>query len=109
MTKSPVKVARLALKVGKKALPEYSNKRSPQLFTLPQLFACLVLKVFLRTDYRGIEEILKDFPNLCKELGLKSVPHYTTLQKCEKKLLNSKQSSKLLESSFFFGEEGPED
>lgn len=103
MSKSPVKVARIALKVGEKVLPKYSHPKSPRRFTQPQIFACLVLKVFFRTDYRGIEEILKDFPNLCRELGLKAVPHFTTLQKSERKLLHSKQAAKLLESSIFFG------
>ena len=105
MTKSPVKVARVALKVGKRSLPEYSHPKSPQRFTLPQLFACLALKVFFKADYRGIEQILKDFPSLCAELGLKSVPHFTTLQKCERRLLESKRIAKLLESSIFFGAE----
>lgn len=103
MSKSPVKVARVALKIGKKSLPDYSHPKSPQRFTLPQLFACLALKVFFKTDYRGIEQILKDFPNLCEELELQAIPHFTTLQKCEHKLLSTSRIAKLLKSSIFFG------
>jgi hypothetical protein len=109
MSKSPVKVARVALKVGAKALPPYSHPKSPRRFTLPQLFGCLALKVFFKTDYRGIEQILRDFPNLCKELGLESVPHFTTLQKCERKILQTPRVAKLLESSIFFGAQKPSD
>ena len=105
MTRSPVKVAPAALKVGKQALPLYSHAKSPQRFTLPQLFACLVLKMFFRTDYRGIEQLLKDLPNLQGELGLSAVPYFTTLQECEQRLLRSQRLAKLLESSLFFGEE----
>lgn len=103
MTKSPKQVIQVALKVGEKSLAPYSHLKSPQRFTQTQLFGCLALKVFFRTDYRGIEQILKDTPEYCKELGLKAVPHFTTLQKCERKLLQTKQVAKLLESSIFFG------
>jgi hypothetical protein len=105
MSKSPVKVARVALRVGEQSLSRYAHPKSPQKYTLPQLFGCLVLKVFFRTDYRGIEEILKDCPNLCAELGLKRVPHFTTLQKCERKIFQNKRAAKLLENSIFFGEQ----
>lgn len=103
LSKSPVKVAKVALKVGMESLPDYSHPKSPRRFTQPQLFACLVLKVFFKTDYRGMEQILTEFEPLRKELGLKSVPHFTTLQKSERKLLQSQKVSKLLESSIFFG------
>ena len=103
LSKSPVKVAKVALHVGMKALPDYSHPKSPKRFTQPQLFACLVLKIFFKTDYRGIEQILTEFEPLRKELGLKSVPHFTTLQKSERRLLQSEKVAKLLESSIFFG------
>lgn len=103
LSKSPIKVAKVALKVGKDSLPDYSHAKSPRRFTQPQLFACLVLRVFFKTDYRGMEQILTEFEPLRKELGLKSVPHFTTLQKSERKLLQSQKVSKLLESSIFFG------
>jgi hypothetical protein len=37
----------------RRALLLYSHRNSPKKFTQHQLFACLVLKNFLRTDYRG--------------------------------------------------------
>ncbi|KKM11148.1 hypothetical protein LCGC14_1721290 [marine sediment metagenome] len=58
-SKSPRKVALVALDIGREALPRYSHLCSPKKFTQPQLFACLVLKEFFRTDYRGIMGMLK--------------------------------------------------
>ena len=43
-----------ALATAKRALPLYSHRHSPKKFTQHQLFACLVLKNFLKTDYRGL-------------------------------------------------------
>ncbi len=59
-SKSPRKVALVALEVGRHALPAYSHRCSPKVYTQPQLFACLVLKEFFRTDYRGIAALLAD-------------------------------------------------
>lgn len=50
MSKSPVAIARVALRIGQAALPAYSSKYSPQTYTQAQWFACLVLRQFLRTD-----------------------------------------------------------
>jgi len=86
-TKSPIKVARATLIVATKTLPMYSHRFSPKKFTLPQLLAILVLKKFFKTDYRGITVLLQDFPQLAKTLKLKSVPHYTTIQKAAKRIL----------------------
>jgi len=40
--------------VAKAVLPAYSHPSSPKKFMQHQLFACLVLKAFLKTDYRGL-------------------------------------------------------
>jgi hypothetical protein len=53
-----------------------------------QLFACLVLKVFFNTDYRGIVAYLDDLPALQQTIGLDRVPHFTTLQKASARLLD---------------------
>jgi hypothetical protein len=46
-SKSPRRVFKLAHELAKKRLPAYSHKKSRRDFTLPQLFACLVLREFL--------------------------------------------------------------
>jgi hypothetical protein len=87
MTQSPVALARTALRIGKVSLPAFSSIKSRHDFTQPQLLAILVLKQFFKTDYRGIIEFLGDFPNLMKILGLKKVPHYSTLCYAHQRLL----------------------
>ena len=87
MTKSPLALAKVAMKTAKDSLPAYSHPFSPRRFTQHQLFAILVLRQFLKTDYRGIIQMLKDFSGLRKVLGLKQIPHYSTLCYAEKRLL----------------------
>jgi transposase len=95
-SKSPKKVVRTALRVAARVLSEYSHHMSPKKFTQPQLFACLVLKLFFKRDYRGIVILLADMPELRRAIGLKAVPHYTTLQKAAQRILTSKQLNGLL-------------
>ena len=73
--------------VAQDALPAYSHPCSPKTFTQHQLFAMLALKEFMRCDYRKATALLQDCPELCEAIGLKEVPHYTTLQKASKRLL----------------------
>jgi hypothetical protein len=86
-SKSPRTVAQEALATAHKALPLYSHPCSPKKFTQPQLFACLVLKAFFKTDYRGIAAMLTDLADLTAVLELRCVPHFTTLQKAAERLL----------------------
>ena len=88
-----------ALKIARASLPAHSHKNSPKKFTQHQLFACLVLKNFLRTDYRGLVESLADCDSLCQAIELESVPHFTTFQKAAKRLLVSKSAKKLLDQT----------
>lgn len=67
--------------IGVGAPAKYSHKLSPKKFTQPQLFACSVLKEFLRLDYRKLAALLHDAPELGATIELKSVPHFTAFQK----------------------------
>jgi len=98
-SKSPRKVARVALAAGKEAFSDYSHRFSPHKFTQPQLFACLVLKEFEKKDYRGIAQLLEDWPELRQVMGLKFVPHFTTLQKASQRLLKVKHVRSLLKET----------
>jgi hypothetical protein len=96
LTKSAACTARRALAIGQRGLRPYAHKYSPKLYTQPQLFACLVLKVFFKTDYRGIVILLEDLGGLARLLGLRQVPHWTTLQKASKRLLSVRRANRLL-------------
>lgn len=95
-SKSPKQTAQVAYLAAQKSLPLYSHEFSPKKFTQPQLVACLVLKEFFTTDYRGIVGILGDSSDLRKALELKEVPHYTTLQKAARRLFRKKNMRKLI-------------
>ena len=87
MTKSPVMLAKQALQTATTALSPYSANRSRHDFTQAQLFAILSLRQFFQTDYRGIVQLLADFTDLKSAIGLSKIPHYTTLQKAQQRLL----------------------
>ncbi len=76
------RVASLAMRLGGRHLANYGATRSRHDFTQRQLMACLILRAYLKTTYRGVLELLAISPNLREALGLQDkLPHYTTLQK----------------------------
>jgi hypothetical protein len=82
LSKSPKNVALVAYLTAKRSLPPYRHLKSPKKFTQHQLAAILILREFFKTDYRGIEAIIKDSRDLRKILELRDeVPHFSTLQK----------------------------
>jgi hypothetical protein len=86
-TRSPVALARTAYQVAQAALPAYFSDRSRKDFTQAQLFACLVLMEFFRTDFRGIVAYLNDFAELRRILKFTDkVPHYSTLCRAKGRL-----------------------
>lgn len=86
-TRSPVALARTAYQVAQAALPAYFSDRSRKDFTQAQLFACLVLMEFFRTDFRGVVAYLNDFGELRRALKFTNkVPHYSTLCRAKKRL-----------------------
>lgn len=95
-SKSPIAIARVAYASAKRSLPAYHHIKSPRKFTQHQLIACLVLKEFFTTDYRGIAQILKDSSDLKGILELSDIPHYTTLQKAARRLTNKDTLQKLI-------------
>jgi len=74
-------VASLALQLGRKYVTPYSHPKSPQKFTQAQLLACLVLRAYLKTTYRGVVEFLETSEALRQRLGLERLPHYSTLKR----------------------------
>ena len=87
MSKSAVQVAREALATGRAALPEYGSRYSRKDYTQPQIFALLVLRQFLRTDYRGVVALVAEWSELRHTLGLSKVPHYSTLAYASHRIL----------------------
>lgn len=60
--------------------------------------ACLVLKEFLRLDYRGFAEHLADHLDLARLIELKVIPHDTTFQKAAARLLKAAPARALFDA-----------
>jgi hypothetical protein len=68
-----------AYELAKLSLPDYSSKFSRKDFTLPQLFACLVLREHQKKSDAGTEALLEDCPNWRTDIGLARTPDSNTL------------------------------
>ena len=76
------RMAELAMKLGAKNLADYGSIKSRHDFTQRQLMACLILRIYLKTTYRGFIDLLEGHTGLREVLGMTTkLPHYTTLQK----------------------------
>lgn len=91
-----------AYNYAKLTFNKYYYFYSKQKYTQPQLFAILAYKTYNKYDYRNTIENLKISTKLQKALKLKTIPHYTTIQKFFKKLpvKKLKQINKLLLQHF---------
>lgn len=70
------------MRLGQRYLSDYGATRSRHDFTQRQLMACLILRAYLKTTYRGVLEFLTVSPALRQQLGMRDkLPHFTTLQK----------------------------
>jgi len=75
-------VAALSMQLGSRHLADYGANTSRHDFTQRQLMACLILRAYTKTTYRGVLELLAVSPSLRQELGLgDKLPHYSTLAK----------------------------
>jgi hypothetical protein len=86
-TKSNLALAGMALEIAQRSLAPYSCLKSRHDFTQAQLFTMVILRQFLRLDYRRMSQTLAEWSDLRAALGLQKVPHFTTLQKAEQRLL----------------------
>ena len=98
-SRSPKRILQVAHALGKQRLRTYWHRFSPKKFTLPQLFACLVLKEFLRLDYRRLTALLEDAPSLAATIGLQQVPHFSSFQKAAARLLVVRRVQLLLDET----------
>jgi hypothetical protein len=85
--KSPRKVTRAAYRLAQACLPTYSNEFSRHDFTLPQLFACLVLREHQKKSYRGVQELIEDSADWRADIGLSRTPNHNTLWRAFNQLI----------------------
>jgi DDE family transposase/transposase-like protein DUF772 len=97
--KSPRKVMLVAFRLAKTALPTYYNDFSRHDFTLPQLFACLVLREHQKKSYRGVEALLQDSPQWRQDLGLVRTPDHNTLCRAFDRLIKPRIIHSMLDQT----------
>jgi transposase len=76
------RIALLGMRLSGRHLSSYGSIKSRHDFTQSQLMACLILRAYLKTTYRGVVDFLSGHAGLRRVLGMEDkLPHYTTLQK----------------------------
>ena len=75
-----VTVGRQSMRLAHKYMQPYSCAKSPHKFRQAQLVTCLILQAYLKSTYRGVIDILDASEILGKTIGLKGLPHYSTLK-----------------------------
>ena len=89
---------RAAHALGCRYLRTYSSKFSRHDYTLPQLFACLVVREQMRLSYRGTEELLRDGRAWCRAIGMKrGTPDHATLHRAAGVLLTGRRLGRALD------------
>jgi hypothetical protein len=88
---------RMAFRLAHGTLPDYTSKFSRKDFTLPQLFACLIVKEHQRKSYRGLEALLRDARHWCRDIGMKKVPDHNTICRAFHALDLGRRGDKLLD------------
>jgi hypothetical protein len=88
---------RAAYALGLRALPAHSSKFSRHDFTLPQLFACLVLREHQKKTYRGTEALLRDCPDWLADIGLARAPDHNTLCRAFGVIVDLRRTNRMLD------------
>ena len=88
---------RAAWHLASQSLPDHTSKFSRRDFTLPQLFACLVVKEQMRRSYRGAEALLRDCDSWLRDVGLRRAPDHNTLCRAATFLLTKLRVGRLLD------------
>ena len=81
-----LKFIKYTFNYSKIVLNKYSSHFSKHDFTQPTLFTLLAVKIYTRSTYRQITDLLELSNEIQKYLHLKKVPHYTTPHKFFQKL-----------------------
>ena len=84
-----LKFIQYAFKYSKILLKKYSSIYSKHDFTQPGLFTLLAIKIYTRSTYRQITDLLELYNTIQEYLHLKKIPHYTTIPKFFKSLPTS--------------------
>src|SRR5271170_1211499 len=96
-SQSPRTVLNAAYRLARKILPDHSDRFARQDFTLPQLFACLVLREFYDLSYRRTEKLLSDSPQWLADISLSGAPDHNTMWRAFGSLLKIRRVHRMLD------------
>jgi IS5 family transposase len=88
---------RLAYRLGQHAFRDHPNKFGRKGFTVPQLFACRVVREMLRLSYRKTEQLLRDTPQWLAQIGLSKAPDHNTLWRTFTLLCTTRRLNRMLD------------
>lgn len=71
---------------SKMVLNDYSSNFSNHIYTQPKLFTILAIKIYTNCTYRELTDQLELSDKIKQYLGLKKIPHHTTIQKFFKRI-----------------------
>lgn len=85
--------------VTRQTLPMYTHPKSPHIYCVPQLISCVLLKIYMKNiSFRDLEELLLSSGDMCRVLGLRTVPDYSTFNRAYNRV-SGNQIQKLLEKT----------
>ena len=96
-SQSPRTVLNAAYRLALRIFPAYACEFSRHDFTLPQLFACLVLREFYGLSYRRTEKLLCDSAQWLTDIGLCVAPDHNTLWRAFNLVLKTRRINRLLD------------
>jgi len=88
---------REAYTLARKTWPSYRHRFSRHDFTLPRLFACLVVREMLGLSYRKAEALLRDSPQWLADIGMSRPPDHNTLWRGFDTLLKTRRVHRMLD------------
>src|SRR4051812_19677004 len=95
---SPRKVLRAAYRLARDVLPDRCSKFARlDGFTLPQLFACLVIREFYGLGFRRTENLLRDSPQWLADVGLSVAPDHNTLWRATGVIVTMRRVNRMLD------------
>jgi len=97
-SRSPWKVLRDAYEFALRVWPNlYSSPWSRHDFTLPQLFACLVVREQLGLSYRKAEALLRDAPHWLAMIGMTRASDHNTLWRAFGVIVQTRRVNRMLD------------
>jgi len=85
----PLQFTQMCMRLATQQVPLYRSRFSKHTFTQPQLIVLYCLKLKLGVSYRDLIDWLREMPRIQEALGLRHLPHFTTVQKAFARLETS--------------------